>query len=315
LKPTARIDPFDAALFAFELRFEQDLNSHWDELEYEAQYEISATPSGSEKGSLLSRFFSDAGDRLANIIHLHFSKLMGVATASRGRFRNQSPLGWTSSQVRRNVYSFLAMEERVDPDSPQREDSRVLNTALRISTNALPWDESSIPSRLPAWAGSQWSMRVAMSRSKKEDLSWADAEPLSLAETQEWAKFRECEIYRKIEKQIQSDGYDGVIEAGARGISVVQPVEARNSSARRKKRDLTRYLVGAGLTDRQYECISLRLEYGLNQSQIARRLGITRKTVIEHITAAEIKLERQGGKEKSDRNFAKTNPGESRRRD
>ena len=72
---------------------------------------------------------------------------------------------------------------------------------------------------------------------------------MSHAETQEWAKFREYEIYKKVEKQIETEAYDGFIEAAARGISVLQRVEVENSSARRngktlrlggKKTDLTR---------------------------------------------------------------------------
>jgi len=321
LKPSERIRPFDAALIAFEIRFEQELSIYWNKLESEAAYAISGTPSGTEKGSLLRRFFSDAADGLAEHIHLNFSKLLNVATAHRKCLGEQSPLGWTSSQVRRNVCNFLGMDERFDPLSPLRNDSRVLNTALQLSTNAQPWDEFSIPSRLPAWVGHDWSMRAAMSRSKEVDLSWAGAEPLSLPETQKWAKFREHDLYSKIEKQIEADGYDGVIVAAASGISVLDSLEAENSSARRnrkapplghKKLDLTSYLVRAGLTDRQYQCFSLRFEYGLKKSEIARRLSIDRRTVDEHIAAADVKIEKSKLQEKSDRNFAKTKPGEFR---
>jgi DNA-binding CsgD family transcriptional regulator len=58
-----------------------------------------------------------------------------------------------------------------------------------------------------------------------------------------------------------------------------------------KKQDLSVYFDRAPLTERQRECLSLRLEYGLTVSQIAERLGITRKVVDEHIEAATRKLD------------------------
>lgn len=270
---------------------------------------------------MLARFFSDAGDQLAKDIHQHYSKLLGVAAAGRGHLGNQSPLGWTSAQFRTQIYNFLGMDQRFDPLSPLRDDSRVLNTALRIAADIQLWDESTVLSRLPAWLGQRWSIRALMARSKKEDLSWADAEPLSVAETQEWAKFREYDIHKKIEKQIEIDGYDGVIEAGARGISILQPVDAADSPAGRrdktsrlgpKERDYSFLLDGAGLTARQHQCYSLCLEYGLPIAEIARRVGITRKTVDEHILAAKAKIDNQTAKYRSDRNYAKKKPGESR---
>lgn len=320
MRTTEGIDPFDAALFAFELRFEQELTAHWGELESQAASETSKTPWGSRKSSLLSRFFECAGDRLVEDIHLHFSKLLGVAMASRGQLGNQSPLDWTSSQVRNQVCNFLGIEKRFDPGSPVKEDSRVLNAALRISSNASLCGESTLPPRLPAWAGSNWSMRVAMGRSsKKQDLSWENVEPLSLEETQQWVRFREHEMYNRIDKQLQKDYCDALIEARAAGVSVLLAIGPETGSSRRnskasrlgpKKRELSHYLDGAGLTARQRECISLRLEYGLAVAQIARRLGICRKTVDEHIVAAHKNLNQQQSKEKNDRNFAKIKPGQ-----
>jgi DNA-directed RNA polymerase specialized sigma24 family protein len=54
-----------------------------------------------------------------------------------------------------------------------------------------------------------------------------------------------------------------------------------------KRRDLSRYLDSARLTERQRDCISLKLEYGLTTTAIAQHLGISRKTVDEHIEAAK----------------------------
>jgi predicted DNA-binding protein (UPF0251 family) len=50
------------------------------------------------------------------------------------------------------------------------------------------------------------------------------------------------------------------------------------------------YLVFADLTNKQRECLSLRLEYGLSVTEIAKRLGRSRKTIDESITAAKKRL-------------------------
>lgn len=57
-----------------------------------------------------------------------------------------------------------------------------------------------------------------------------------------------------------------------------------------KKQDLSEWFADANLTDRQMECSSLYWEFGLSDAEIARRLGITRKTVYEHREAARRKI-------------------------
>lgn len=71
-----------------------------------------------------------------------------------------------------------------------------------------------------------------------------------------------------------------------------------------KQIDLSRYMDQAQLTDRQRECLSLKVEYGLPVIAIAERLHIHRKTVDEHIEAANrrIKLAKIKGKARDNRN-------------
>lgn len=58
-----------------------------------------------------------------------------------------------------------------------------------------------------------------------------------------------------------------------------------------KTSDLSEYFDQAKLTDKQREAISLKFEYDLPVAEIARRLGIGRKTVDEHIEAAKKKID------------------------
>lgn len=59
-----------------------------------------------------------------------------------------------------------------------------------------------------------------------------------------------------------------------------------------KKMDLSQYLDIPGLSERQRDCLSMKLEYGLPVAQIARRLGLNRRTVDEHIAAGGKRLRR-----------------------
>jgi hypothetical protein len=58
-----------------------------------------------------------------------------------------------------------------------------------------------------------------------------------------------------------------------------------------KKQDLSGYFIN--LTHRQKDCISLRFEYGLTESEVSRRLCITRATVQEHLRAGARKIKQK----------------------
>jgi RNA polymerase sigma factor (sigma-70 family) len=72
-----------------------------------------------------------------------------------------------------------------------------------------------------------------------------------------------------------------------------------------KQQNLSNYIDGARLTEKQQECFSLRMEYGLPIAEVARHLGITRKTVDEHIAAAKKKLEQKRANDNRAKNRAK----------
>jgi DNA-binding CsgD family transcriptional regulator len=74
-----------------------------------------------------------------------------------------------------------------------------------------------------------------------------------------------------------------------------------------KQTDLSNYFDQAQLTDRQRECVSLKLEYGMTVTDIADRLGITRKTVDEHVEAAERKIEIARARERASKQKSRLN--------
>jgi DNA-binding CsgD family transcriptional regulator len=77
-----------------------------------------------------------------------------------------------------------------------------------------------------------------------------------------------------------------------------------------KKQDLSRYFDAASLTDKQYECASLHWEFGIPKAQIARELGLHRKTVDQHLQAASAKMRSSGGHEKMRKASSKFKPEE-----
>jgi len=55
--------------------------------------------------------------------------------------------------------------------------------------------------------------------------------------------------------------------------------------------------------------MSLRYEYGMRKTDVARRLGIDRKTLDEHLAAGASRLSVHSAKQRADKNFAKLKPG------
>jgi DNA-binding NarL/FixJ family response regulator len=58
-----------------------------------------------------------------------------------------------------------------------------------------------------------------------------------------------------------------------------------------KQQDVSQYFDQAKLTDKQREVMSLKLEYGLSEAEIARRLDKSRKTIYERRHAAQRKFD------------------------
>jgi predicted DNA-binding protein (UPF0251 family) len=69
--------------------------------------------------------------------------------------------------------------------------------------------------------------------------------------------------------------------------------------------DYSNLLDPAGLTELQRECFSLRHEYQLPVAEIARRLGRDRKTIQEHLDAAENKTKSALSKERAGKRLAR----------
>ena len=89
--------------------------------------------------------------------------------------------------------------------------------------------------------------------------------------------------------------------------TVPRPDAIKATSANRaKKQDLRRYLDAAKLTDRQYKCASLKWEYGLSISAIARELHLSRMTIDQHIKFAQKKFDASGMYEKMRKQLART---------
>jgi DNA-binding CsgD family transcriptional regulator len=128
-----------------------------------------------------------------------------------------------------------------------------------------------------------------------------------------------CEVSAAVCLRLAQRTYDGGLAAlpipkdqSAVGCSVAaellatpQAIENTLVPKRVKKNDLSRYLDSANLTDRQYQCMSLKFEYGLPVSEIATELKLHRKTVDQHITSAQAKMQSSGKYETIRKKLAK----------
>jgi hypothetical protein len=85
----------------------------------------------------------------------------------------------------------------------------------------------------------------------------------------------------------------------------VSHASEQNPPLPRKECDYSSLLDSAGLTELQRECYSLRHEYQLPVAEIARRLQRDRKTIQEHIDAADNKVTLSANKERRQKRRAR----------
>jgi hypothetical protein len=219
-----QLSPFDAAFVAFEIRFERELTSRWEDLEYEAA-QCARASSGKEKRSALNGFFEDANNAIASVIHEYFPRLLQVATTQRQYLGRESPLSWTQSQVLRQVCNFLGVDEQFDHTSAPKDDSRLVAATARIALGT-GWPDESIPSDfvLPSWLHDKYSLALLFSQHPEDHAG--QVHPLSRAETLDWIKQREFWMSKRLARQIDNDSWDGIIAAGKSNVSVLDAFDA-----------------------------------------------------------------------------------------
>jgi hypothetical protein len=218
---SGQLSPFHAALAAFEIRFDIELTSRWQVLEYKAGEAADFAPS-EKRRSVLHRFFEDAEREIGSVVHEYFPKLLKVATTQRQHLGNDSPLAWTQAQVLRQVCAFLGVDEKFDFTLAPRDESRLVAATARIALGVRLDDNIPADFALPGWLSSNWLLKQDLQRlfpSADDDAE--SLPPLSRAETLKWIKGREFWIRRTLERQIDNDTWDGIIEAGKSDVSVL----------------------------------------------------------------------------------------------
>jgi hypothetical protein len=219
-----QLNVFHAALVAFEVRFEGHLITVWERHQWKIRSEIESSPV-TDRYKIFKQFFEEAGGELSAVIHEYFPSLLQIATANRRHLEEKSPLDWTQDQIVAQVRNFLGFDETFDMTSDPRDDNRVLSSAASITTGR-EWLEPSDLSTfvLPLWTQTPHPMRMVFCFNSSEERSKYESrienESLSRAETIKWLKFRELLLLKEIERQIDNDSLDGIIEAGKNGICV-----------------------------------------------------------------------------------------------
>ncbi len=175
--------------------------------------------------------------------------------------------------------------------------------------------------RAPAWLFQVSIAHVGVGPLKTRNVPANDSEErLGVAHTRLLLKGARRVFLWELVAAIETVRNEEIAAAGAipAATSVAQSEEStkREGSKRQpkgteglvRKADLSEYM--HGMTDKQQMAFSLKYEYGLGTAEIASRMGLDRKTVYEHIEAAEkkIKWNRSFEKRKADR--AKVNPDE-----
>jgi DNA-binding CsgD family transcriptional regulator len=122
------------------------------------------------------------------------------------------------------------------------------------------------------------------------------------------------ELYLELRRH-EPDCPRGRYEPEPQGQTKEAPAPSRKRSPRgfdglgQKKSDISQYMDGARLTNLQHDCLSLRLEYGLPVTEIARRLEKHHSTVQYHLKRASEKIEHSRTYESRARNRARPGAG------
>jgi hypothetical protein len=234
---SVQLNPFHAALAAFEIRFDRELTSRWQNLEYKAWEATDGSPS-EKRRSVLYRFFEDAEREIGNVVHEYFPKLLQVATTQRKHLGNDAPLAWTQAQVLRQVCTFLGVDEKFDFTLAPRDESRLVVATARIDLG-IGWRDDDIPADFvfPGWLSSDWLLRQNLDRLFPSALNDAESLPLlSRAETLQWIKDRELWMRLVLDRQIDNDSWDGIIEAGKSDVSVQEAFDVDASPDGKKSK-------------------------------------------------------------------------------
>lgn len=127
---------------------------------------------------------------------------------------------------------------------------------------------------------------------------------------------RVCEVSANFCRKLEAEAVQAEFEKKKqlpfltlKPVAISQSPTAKSPDTKRvKKQDLSRYLDAAKLTERQYQCASLRWEYGLSVSAIARELKLSRMTIDQHIKFAQKKFDASDMYQKMRKQLARTAP-------
>jgi len=150
------------------------------------------------------------------VIHAQFPSLLQVAIANHPFLEDQSPMAWTKSQVLRQVYDFLGMDEILDEAAAPRPESRTLTSAEFLTTSGEGLESGHVSESflLPRWTTvphpADDLLLTSQARTRYETM--LETEALSRAETLQWASGREFWLRRTIDLQIEKEELDGLIE-------------------------------------------------------------------------------------------------------
>ena len=310
--------------------FEQQCDAQRDYFEKRCFEDLHHLGFGKTEPAVFKNYFYACIARIQEIVKTVFDRFLAISLNQNGLI-GMAPVEWASLQV----VDLIEREDRLvemwiksvcDKQNhiiPTSDDEFVQKVLFRTDWRAPNWlymqpngnalyvpstawgrmTESDTRNCLKYLRESRW---ILLLQSTLEQFVGAASETLARRRTSSDAEVRAVAQVSQNDRETE-----GSRQASARTQSThVHPEQsAQDTSALGPKRqDLSRYLDSARLTQRQYECVSLLLEYGLRKSHIARRLGIHRKTVDEFIAAAEKKLEASKAKLMSEKNRAKIKP-------
>ena len=176
----------------------------------------------------------DGRTRVTDVIHEYFPILLSIAATNHIELGNATPLEWTLGHMHARLGAFLAMDTATEKECECRYDSRILRSVERITTgNGWLSECASMDFRLPRWVDIPALDGLRCFRTAEDraaHYTQHDGECLSRKRTLGWVEGNEFFLRMKIQKQMNREIHDGVIEAGKTGISVHESGPARSTA-------------------------------------------------------------------------------------
>jgi predicted DNA-binding protein (UPF0251 family) len=231
---------------------------------------------------IVEREFFAWCDSLADLAKLALGQLLESTSALSNE---KDPIAWAEEQAKRLIAEELGSCDGQILPAVDRWYRRVCDGIPRIERE-IAWKQ--------AWCAPAFLQQHSILDSSET------GERLSVKQTNQFLASKRFIFRGRIEYLLQKSVRLAQIKFASRELKQApanaEVIAIPNPHLASKRTDLSEYLDGARLTEKQRRAYELVFEYGFTKTRAAQHLNINRKTLDEHIEAANVKIQQASSK-------------------